>query len=122
MLCCVPLETASRLLHLKISQLQKKSDLIVIGKVTNVLLLKDNGMGGKAYTIQIKTISTLKSSEDIKEINLTLRRGGVRGFNVIPKPNTFWTIFLKKSTGTGWQLVHPRSMAKFETTVKEEKL
>ena len=117
--CFSSIATASKLAPLQISSLQQSSGLIVIGKIKSVVLLHDNGLNGKSYKVQITTISTLKGSENVKDINLTFHQGGLKGFNIIPKANSIWTVFLNKTTANGWKLVHPKSMAKFNSHFAE---
>lgn len=117
--CLSSIATAGKLGPLQILTLQKDSGLIVIGKIKNVVLLKDKGINGKSYEIQITTISTLKGSENVKDINLTFHKGGSKGFNIIPEADTFWTIFLKKTSDNNWTLVHQKSMVKFEGHIAE---
>ena len=111
--------TASKLGPLQISTLHKDSSLIIIGKIKSVVLLKDNTLNGKSYRIEITTISTLKGNVNVENLNLTFHQGGLKGFNIIPEADSFWTLFFKKATDNEWELVHPKSMTKFNAYIAE---
>lgn len=111
--------TAGKLSPLHINTLQDQSGVIVIGKIANIQLLNDGGKNGKTYAVDVKVISSLKGSVNLKKISLTLWKGGSKGFNVIPEVNSFWTLFLLRSTDSTWRLVHPKSMIKFDSHIYE---
>jgi hypothetical protein len=113
----IPLIYASKLAPLEINSLEKQSAFILIGKIQKTTLLKKNKNGAKNYKVEVKAISYLKGKAEAKIITFSFWYGGLKGFNTIPKENTYWIFFLGSLTKEQGKLVHPSAMVKFTREV-----
>ncbi len=104
---------ASKLVQFDIKELEEKSSFIVIGKINDMSLGNKESDRGTNYNITVKTISYLKGSSNAKTFTLSLWRGGLKGFDVIPGKDMFYVFFLKKLDKAKGELVYPGAISEF---------
>ncbi|MBU4305274.1 MAG: hypothetical protein KJ893_06620 [Candidatus Omnitrophica bacterium] len=105
---------ASSISRLSLSDLEKKSDLIVIAIVEKV------EANGDLDTVDIRISSILKGA--IKEKNIKLRlqvRGGLKEWDPILTKGQAGVFFLKKSIIGEYRLAYPGSISVFKNTIYE---
>jgi len=108
---------ASKLAPLRINKLEEESKHIYIVKTINLREKQETSSYGKQVSVDFKVVSCLKGDDKMKEVNLILNHGGLKGFNTIPLKNSYWIIFLGNLKDKKGSLVHPRSMVKFDPPI-----
>lgn len=114
MAICLPI-FGSKIRPLDYSTLNDKSTIILIGEVKE---LKEGEKVGGTYTryhLKIARISCIKGKMDEKEFSISIRIGGVKGFDAMLKKDGKYVFFLNSTETKGiHQLAYPKAVAEFK--------
>ena len=111
----VEVSTASRLQSSKLSELQEKSDIIVVAKIISVTPVSLLGRVDKSYDEVTLVITNLfKGDSESMKINIITEPRGVRGFDPALKSGQSGVFFLKKTEKFGYRLTSYGSASIFE--------
>lgn len=105
---------ASKLAPQKINSLFEKSNIVLIGKVTGVTLIKDRGLNGREYEYDVQVITTIKGIASQENIVIRAHIGGVKGFDLLLTKNQNGVFFLHSLKNGQGRLTHWGSVAIFE--------
>lgn len=105
---------ATKLVPYPAEDIDKKSSYILIGQIKKVIFIEEDNFEGENYKIHIDVISYLKGNKNTKTLVLSLWRGGLMGFDIIPEKEMIGIFFLSSIEGEQGMLTAPGSIALFE--------